>query len=89
MNLGTALVLIAVIFAFLEWRKAKLRAEAGITRDFMGNEKLSLPATAGELQREVIELRQRVAVLERIVTENRQADDIAREIESLRDRTDA
>jgi hypothetical protein len=89
MNLGTALVVIAAIFAFLEWRKAKLRAEAGIVRDMMGNEQVALPQTDAAMQREVIELRQRVEVLERIVTENRQAHDIAREIEGLRDRTEA
>lgn len=89
MNLGTALVIIAAIFALMEWRKAKLRAEAGIVRDMMGNEQVALPQTDAALQREVIELRQRVEVLERIVTENRQAHDIAREIEGLRDRTEA
>lgn len=89
MNFGTALVVIAAIFAFLEWRKAKLRAEAGIVRDMMGNEQVALPQTDAALQREVIELRQRIEVLERIVTDNRQAHDIAREIESLRDRTEA
>lgn len=39
-----------------------------------------------ELQREVVDLRERVQVLERIATDGRQSRDLASEIESLRSR---
>jgi hypothetical protein len=39
----------------------------------------------GELEAEIAELRKRIAVLERIATEERKSRDIAAEIEALRD----
>lgn len=38
-----------------------------------------------ELERQVEEMRKRIAVLERIATDERRGSDLAREIESLRD----
>lgn len=38
-----------------------------------------------ELEREVEDMRKRIAVLERIATDERRGKDLAREIESLRD----
>lgn len=38
-----------------------------------------------ELEREVEEMRKRIAVLERIATDEKRGNDLAREIESLRD----
>ena len=74
-----AAIFIVAILAFTEVQKAKLRARHGITTDVMGNEKRD-PA----LQREVEELRERVKVLERIATEDRETKLLSAEIESLR-----
>lgn len=84
MGIGTALVAIAAIFAVLEMRKAKYRAQAGVLRDNAGNELLASRADDGALRREVEDLRERVRVLERIVTDAHPARDLAAEIESLR-----
>ena len=74
-----AATFIVAILAFTEVQKAKHRAQHGITTDVMGNEKRD-PA----LQREVEELRERVKVLERIATEDRETNLLSAEIESLR-----
>ena len=74
-----AAILIVAILAFTEVQKAKYRARNGITTDVMGNEKRD-PA----LQREVEELRERVKVLERIATEDRETRLLSAEIEGLR-----
>ena len=44
-----------------------------------------LPAREAELQREIVDLKKRLAVLERIATDDRQSKAIAHEIEALRD----
>ena len=84
-----AAVLMVAILAFTEMQKAKHRARHGITKDWLGSEvppdhpsKLS-PADPA-LQREVEELRERVKVLERIATEDRETKLLSAEIESLR-----
>ena len=74
-----AATFMVAILAFTEVQKAKHRARHGITTDVMGNEKRD-PA----LQREVEELRERVKVLERIATEERETKLLSAEIESLR-----
>ena len=76
-----AVVVIIAILGFTEVQKAKHRARNGITTDLMGNEKKD-PA----LQREVEELRERVKVLERIATEDRETKLLSAEIESLREK---
>jgi hypothetical protein len=74
-----AVVFIVAIIGFTEVQKSKHRARNGITTDVLGNEKKD-PA----LQREVEELRERVKVLERIATEDRETKLLSAEIESLR-----
>ena len=74
-----AAIVMCAIVGFTEVQKAKLRARHGITTDVMGNEKRD-PA----LQREVEELRERVKVLERIATEDRETNLLSAEIENLR-----
>ena len=74
-----AIVFIVGIIGLTEVHKAKHRARHGITTDVMGNEKQD-PG----LQREVEELRERVKVLERIATEDRETKLLSAEIESLR-----
>jgi hypothetical protein len=66
--------------------KAKHRARHGITTDAMGNEKPIAPPTNPALEREVEELRERVKVLERIATEDRETKLLSAEIESLREK---
>ena len=86
MNLWTAIVIIVAIIAVAEVMKAKHRARHGITTDMMGNEKPVAPPTNPALEREVEELRERVKVLERIATEERETKRLSAEIESLREK---
>ena len=79
-----AVVLIIAIIALAEVFKAKHRARPGITVDDQGREKLD-PREEEALKREVEELRERVKVLERIATEDRETKRLSAEIESLRD----
>ena len=85
MNLWTAIVIIVAIIGLTEVWKAKLRARHGITTDVMGNEK-PLPRDDAALKREIEELRERLKVLERIATEDRETKLLSAEIESLREK---
>jgi hypothetical protein len=85
MSFWTAIVVIVAIIAVAEVMKAKHRARHGITTDVMGNEKPVL-RDAAALKREVEELRERVKVLERIATEDRDTKRLSAEIESLREK---
>jgi len=86
MNLWTAIVVIVAIIAVAEVLKAKHRARHGITTDVMGNEQPIAPPANPALEREVEELRERVKVLERIATEDRETKRLSAEIESLREK---
>ena len=79
MSFWSALVAIVAILAFTATRLARYRAEAGTPPDALG------PAREAALLREIDDLRERVHVLERIATDERQGKAIAAEIESLRD----
>ena len=81
-----AVVMIVGIIAFTEVQKAKHRAKNGLTLDWMGGEKPIAPPTNPALEREVEELRERVKVLERIATEDRETKLLSAEIESLREK---
>ena len=66
--------------------RAKYLAEHNLVDDRRGNP-VALPrANEAELEREVLDLKKRLAVLERIATDDRQSKAIAQEIEALRDR---
>ena len=80
MTFWSALVAIIAIIAFASIRIAKIKA-----RDRTKGEDLPPPREA-ELEREIIDLKKRLAVLERIATDDRQSKAIAQEIEALRDR---
>jgi hypothetical protein len=82
---AVAVVIIVAIIAFTEMQKAKHRARNGITLDWMGGEK-PVERSDPALQREVEELRERVKVLERIATEDRETKLLSAEIESLREK---
>ncbi|MET1756625.1 hypothetical protein ABVV53_14370 [Novosphingobium sp. RD2P27] len=73
MSFGTAIVVIVAIAAVTWLRAQKNRGGHGS------------PPHDAELEREVEQLRQRIAVLERIAIEERDGDRLAREIEALRD----
>lgn len=70
--------------------KAKLRARHGIIEDRHGRQQFIAPqqddGTKAELLKELETLRERVKVLERIATDERQSRSIAAEIEALRDK---
>lgn len=87
MSFGAALVAIIAIIAFAAIRIARYRAGLGDPvrrRDHRARHDPS-PREI-ELQKEVEDLHQRIAVLERIATEDRHGKAIAAEIEGLRDR---
>ena len=86
MSMWTAIVVIVAIIAMTEVLKAKHRARHGITKDMMGNEQPLAPPTNPALEREVQELRERVKVLERIATEDRETKLLSAEIERLREK---
>jgi hypothetical protein len=89
MSFWSALVAIVAILAMTAARIARYQHGGDDRRRDMPQTLTS--ARESELQREVDDLRQRIAVLERIATEansldGRQSKAIAAEIESLRDR---
>ena len=67
-----------------------IRAKHGIRRDNRGNEffvaDTGSKAETDALQAEIRALKDRIAVLERIATDNNRAVNLDREIEQLRDR---
>lgn len=84
MSFWTAVVAIAAIIAFASMRIA--RYNSGFDHRHRGTRgNLPSPREA-ELTREVEDLRDRIAVLERIATEDRHGKAIAAEIESLREK---
>lgn len=85
MTFWTAIVVIIAIICVTEVIKAKHRSRHGITRDYLGNETTAPPADPA-LQREVEDLRERIKVLERIATEDRETKRLSAEIESLREK---
>ena len=82
MTFWTAIVVIVAIVSLANIRMAKYRP---LGRDSRRGGELPGPREA-ELEREVADLRKRLAVLERIATDDRQSKAIAQEIEALRDR---
>ena len=96
MSFWTAIVVIVAIGAIASAVRARLNAKAGITEDYMGNQTLSRAndaerdAREAAAQEEIAELKERIAVLERIATDAnsndaRQRAAIASEIEALRE----
>lgn len=73
-------VMIVMITAIARTSKEKYRAMARIDQPT-----LDTPDTA-RLREDVQKLRERVQVLERVITDDRQSTDLTHEIERLRDR---
>jgi hypothetical protein len=84
MNFWTALVIMCALIAFTEIVKSRHRAQAGITVDHKGGEQF-IKREDAELKREVEQLRERIKVLERIATEDRETTRLSAEIERLRE----
>ena len=84
MSFWTAIVIIVALGIFADVIKSKNRARHGIVTDMMGGEK-PIERAEPALQREVEALRERVKVLERIATEDRQTKLLSAEIDRLRD----
>lgn len=85
MSFGSTLVVIVAILAVVWLRNQKLRREGGLPdmRGDAASRFAERDAYTGELEREVIELRKRVEVLERIATDDTRR--LSQEIDKLRD----
>lgn len=83
-------VMIVLIVSMAGILKARYRARHGIIEDNTGNQHFvgaqNGDASKAELLKELDTLRERVKVLERIATDERQTRSIAAEIEALRDK---
>lgn len=89
MNPFEMVIGIVLIVMVANVMKARYKAKHGILEDEHGNEQLARPADTGEpsrLREEVRSLKERVQVLERVITDQRQTSDLSLEIEKLRDR---
>lgn len=88
MSFWSAIVAIVAITAFANIMMARYRHRSG-HHGTLGPDRADpqIPAPRQtEVERELAELKDRLAVLERIATDDRQSRSIAAEIESLRDR---
>lgn len=89
MNWAEMVIGIILIVTIGNVLKARYKAKHGILEDEHGNERLAKPADtteAARLREEVRSLKERVQVLERVITDQRQTSDLSLEIEKLRDR---
>jgi hypothetical protein len=95
MSFWTAMVVMTAIVAFTSMRMARWRAgfddrilprRGAVSGPILEALSAQTSQREKELQREVEDLRDRIAVLERIVTDDRHGKAIAEEIESLRDK---
>ena len=84
MTFWSALVAIVAILAWASLRNARYRAGLGHPLAEL-REAVSAQRANPELEREVVELRKRVEVLERILTDGRDASRLAQDIEALRE----
>ena len=78
MTLWSAAVAIVAILAWAYLRSTR-------PRDQSGPSSAALPQTDPALEREVLELRKRIEVLERIITDDRETHRLAQDIEALRE----
>ncbi len=84
------IVIVVAILAFVWLRSTRNRGPIG---DRINNHRrqrgVIIDNRESELEAEIVELHKRIAVLERIATDERKSRDIAAEIEALRDRSRA
>ena len=98
MSWAAAIVLIVLIGAAASVLRSRNNARTGITEDMMGNQTIThrpdpTPQADEEAQREIAELKERIAVLERIAYDKntstaRERERISAEIDALRDSQD-
>ena len=91
MTWATAIVLIVLISAIAGVMRSRSRTRHDGTHGGDASGRQSVSSREHELQREVVDLRERIKVLERIATdanstEGRESRAIAEEIERLRDK---
>ncbi|MEO1044646.1 MAG: hypothetical protein AAFX04_04330 [Pseudomonadota bacterium] len=84
MNPFEMVIGIVLIVSIAGVLRARYRAQHGILEDEDGNQFRSDNSEAKALQAEVHQLKERIAVLERVITDDRGSRDLAREIEDLR-----
>ena len=86
MSFWSAVVLMVLIGAVASVLRSRYNAQNGYASDRHGNPiESDRSAREAELEHEVKQLRDRIHVLERIATDDRQARQISDEIERLRD----
>ena len=87
MSFWTAIVVIVLIVSITQMIRSRHNASAGFATDDDGKP-VARPNSGEEeqLRAEIAELKERVRVLERIATDERQKLGLAEEIELLRDR---
>jgi len=84
MSWPLAIVLIALLVIGGGVLRSRYNAMSGHATDAQGNP-VGPASREAELEDEVEQMRERIAVLERIATEDREAKRISREIDELRD----
>lgn len=86
MNPFEMVVAIIIVVTIGKVLSTRYRAQNGIIEDQHGNEIAEQNRDSDRLQEEVKYLKERVAVLEKIATDDRGARELENEIEKLRDR---
>ncbi|WOE76472.1 hypothetical protein [Alterisphingorhabdus coralli] len=84
MNPFEMVIGIVLIVSIAGVLRARYRAQNGILEDEDGNQFRADSGEAKALQTEVKQLKERIAVLERVITDDRGSRELAREIEDLR-----
>jgi hypothetical protein len=84
MNPFEMVVMIVAITMIASIIKTRIRAKHGISEDRHGNEVGIADPDAARLREEVKGLKERIAVLERLATDDNSAKALDREIEKLR-----
>jgi hypothetical protein len=77
-------VLIVAIVMIASVAKSRYKAKHGIIEDANGNPIIAHDPDAARLREEIKALKDRIAVLERLATDNNSAINLDREIEKLR-----
>lgn len=85
MSFWTAAVVIVAIWAFVSIIRSRHNTRLGYGTDEEGNP-IGNPRREEELRREIADLHERLKVLERIATDDREAKRLSAEIDELRDR---
>jgi hypothetical protein len=83
----TMVVAIIAIITVGKVMSVRFKSKNGIIEDEYGNQKqIKSDSDSARMREEIAALKDRIQVLERIATDNNNANDIGRQIEQLRDR---